>query len=438
MIRGVLFGLGLIALGGTGFSQPADESDRRWFRVTLDPPTAATAGVWVGGEIVLHVQFVSADPFKRVRFRLPAIEGARSTVLAQARTRKVDIVDEDGYSTLDSQKYSHEIRISLVPERSGTLVIPPITATGIAEPVGRRSFEFEDIHPEQTLVVHPTDPEWAGDAGLVSRQVAIRDSWSRALADIRNGDTVRRTVTLRAAGLTADDLPEFHLESRTGHRVLRTEVVTETEKTERGLVAHLQQSWDIHFETEDVTHVDGVALAYWNPELGRPETAVLAATRVEPRMRDAAALRDRLRAQAHAGHQARRLGLWGLVSVPMAILAAGILLTLRHALPTGADRRLWRASRQCTDPLDFYRAFLVWGRATFGPRPVTGRAEVSELGTRATEQIDRLHASVFGAGGGRPRLRTLAGVLILSSRRRALRRFLQTLIPGTARFLFLR
>ncbi len=438
MIRGVLGGLALWAVSATGLAQPVDVSERRWFQVTLTPPAAAESGAYVGGELILHVQFVSSDPLKRVRLDLPVIRGARSTVLVRAQTRKVQIVDDDGYSTLESQKYSHETRLALVPEQGGTLVIPPITVTGIAELADRQTVEFEETHPEQVLVVHPADPELIGGPWVVSQQATLRDSWSRDAIDIRNGDTVRRTVTLRAVGLTADDLTPFHLQARAGHRVIHTEVATRTEQTDHGFIAHLEQSWDIYFDTEDATHVDGVTFRYWNPELGRPEAATLATRRIEPLKRDAAALRDSLRADALARHQARRLGLWGLASVPAAGLTTLALLVLWRMLPTRADWRLWQASRRGSTPLDFYRAFLAWGRHTFGSGPVVGRAETATLGARAAVQVRHLHTSVFGAGGGSPPLPAIAAALILGSRWRALRRLLRALIPGAARFLFLR
>ena len=89
MIRILLGCLCLCVSAVTAFAQQTDEADRRWFTVTLDPPWAAAEGMYVGGEMILHVQFISSDPFKRVRLDLPAIDGARTTVLTRARTRQV-------------------------------------------------------------------------------------------------------------------------------------------------------------------------------------------------------------------------------------------------------------------------------------------------------------------------------------------------------------
>ena len=438
MIRVLLGCLVLCVTGSAALAQQASEAESRWFQVTLEPSFVAAQGAYVGGEIVLHIQFISSDPFKRVRLHLPAIEGVRSAVLARPHTRQVEVLDADGYSTLGSSKYSHETRLAIVPERSGTIVIPPITVTGISEPADRQSFEFTEIHPEKVIVVHPPAPEFAGAVWIVTRDATIKDAWSHAISEIRNGDTVRRTVTLRVVGVTGDDLPELVLDPDDGHRVLSTEVSTRTEKTDLGFIAHLEQSWDIYIETEDITHISGIRFPYWNPELAQPADIAVPPQRIEPLKRDAVALRQTLREEAFAGHRVNRLGLIGLLSVPMAALTLAIGLLLWRALPTRADLRFWRASRREADPLEFYGSFLAWGRDTFGPHTTIGREQALLLGTRATEQVGRLHRSIFGRSGGSVQPGHLAATLILASRRLVMRRFLSTILPGMSRFLFLR
>ena len=438
MIRVLLGCLGLCAVGTAAFAQQAGEAERRWFEVTLEPAFVAAQGTYVGGEIVLHVQFISSDPFKRVRLALPAIEGVRSTVLARPHTRQVEVLDAEGYSTLGSRKYSHETRLAIVPERSGTIVIPPITVTGISEPADRRGFEFTAIHPERVIIVHPESPDFAGAAWIVSHRATMEDSWSHAISDIRNGDTVRRTVALSVAGMAGDDLPELVLDPDDGHRVLSTEVSARTETTDHGLIAHLEQSWDIYIETEDVTHISGIRFPYWNPELGRTADVTVPPQRVEPLKRDAVALRQALREEAFAGHQVSRLGLMGLLAAPMAALTLAVALLLWRALPTTTDVRFWRASRQDPDPLEFYGAFLTWGRDTFGARTPMGRAEARLLGSRASDQVERLHRAIFGPSGGSAQPGRIARTLILGSRRRVMQQFLSAIPPAIAGFLFLR
>lgn len=441
MIRVLLSCLCLCAFGtGTFAQQPgqANQLDRLSFSVTLEPKFVTTQGAYIGGEIVMHVQFISSDPFKRIRLDLPVIDGVRSDVLARAHTRQIELVGDEGYSILGGKGYSHETRLAIVPMQSGTLVIPPITITGISEPGNVPNFEFEKIYPEQTITVHPNSPDFGGDAWIVSRDVTIEDTWSHDVSEIQNGDTVRRTVTLTVAGLTADDLPELVLDSSDGHRVLHTEVSTETEKTDTGFIAHLEQSWDIYVETEDVTYINGVQLPYWNPMLETTEVVSVSRQRVEPLKRDALALRQTLRDEALAEHQAQRLGLLVLVSLPAAALIAFLTLVIWRALPTRADLRFWHASKQSDAPLEFYGSFLSWGRRTFGSHTVVGREQVLALGARAAGHVERLQRAIFGPRGGDFESRRTAATLIWGARRTSLAQFFAAIVPGLSRFLFLR
>jgi hypothetical protein len=243
---------------------------------------------------------------------------------------------------------------------------------------------------------------------------------------------------LSVTGVTADDLPDLILASNDGYKVLSTTVTTETEKTDSGFIAHLDQVWEIYVETDDVTYVDEIRFPFWNPQLARKEIASVPRQRIEPLPRDALELRDHMRAQVLAEHRAKRLGLAILLWVPVAALLAFLGLALWRALPTRADWNFWRASRQVGAPLDFYRSFLTWGRHTFTRRTALGQEHATELGARATDQVERLHRSIFGSRGGQVEAKRVATTLIWARRRQSVTRLLSAIVPGVSRFLYLR
>lgn len=429
MIRLLLCSLCLWVWSAVASAQRLDDVDRMWFAVTMEPATVVTEGAYIGGEIVMNVSFLSSDPFKRLRLDMPDIEGVRTTTLVRPYTRQINVMGGKGYS--------HEMRLAIVPTRSGTIVIPPIEVTGISEPAHGDNFVFKETYPEHAITVLPESSDYGDDLWIVSREARMEDSWSPEIASIQNGDTVRRHVALSVVGVTAETLPELILRSNDGYRVLSTKVSTTTEKTDAGFIAHLEQSWEIYVETDDVTYVDAIRFPYWNPALAKKEMVGAPRQRIEPLPRDALELRDHLRAQVLADHRAKRLGLDILLWVPAAILFAFLGLALWRALPTGADLRFWRASRQASAPLDFYGSFLSWRTQVFGTR-TAGETHVSALGARARDHVEGLNRSIFGPRGGPLEARRVATVLIWASRRRALTRFLSAIIPGLSRFLYLR
>ncbi|MDH3772103.1 MAG: hypothetical protein OET79_14115, partial [Nitrospirota bacterium] len=132
------------------------------------------------------------------------------------------------------------------------------------------------------------------------------------------------------------------------------------------------------------------------------------------------------------------LGLVVLLSLPAAALLAFLALACWRALPTRADLRFWRASKQTDAPLEFYASFLSWGRHTFGTRTAVSQEHVSALGARATDQVERLHRSIFGPCSGDVETKRIAATLIWASRRMMMTRFMSAIIPSISRFLFLR
>jgi hypothetical protein len=340
-----------------------------------------------------------------------------------------------GYS--DQAGYSYEAHLSIVPERSGELLIPPIRVTGISQPSEGQPFEFQRTMPERTITVHPVSDEFTGEHWIVSRDVRIEQTWSPDLTSIRNGDTVRRSIVLTIAGIRADDLPALGLGAEAGYRVLSTGDMSETEKTVDGLVARLEQSWDIYVETEDVIHVDGFRIPYWNAETGRTEVAGLPRQRIEPWPEDVSALREQLRADMLAEHRAKSLGLVFVLSLPAAALLMFLAVLIWRIAPTRADLKFLRASRRVDTPRSFYASFLSWGRQALDVPTIVGQHHVSTLGNQATDHVKELHQDIFGRAAATCHPRQMASTLIKASRRRAASRFLASVRSGLSRFLFL-
>lgn len=438
MIRILLSLLAILASLLPVMAQTPNDGDRLWFSVAVEPDFVLDKGAYVDGEMVLRIRLMSPDPFQRLRLDLPDIEGARVETLVRPHMRQLGSLGAMGYA--DTAGYSYEARLAILPQRSGALVIPPISVTGLSQTEGGPAVAFRRTVPERSITVHPPSPDFAGEHWIVSREARLEEQWSPEIEAIRDGDTVHRRVALTVAGVIAEDLPTLTLEAKDGYRVLSTLVQAETEVTEDGLIAHLEQSWDIYVETADVFHVDGFRFPYWNPETARTEIASLPSQRVEPLPEDATALRDQLRADAIAGHRARSAGLIVLLSLPLAALLALAAFLLWRTLPTRADIALWRAARRAAHrdeeaPMSFYPAFLAWSRRTLDARPVVSRQQLALLGDRAADHVDALHRSIFASPGGEIPTRPIARALIGASRRMTVRRLLSAIRSRLARFL---
>ena len=407
-----------------------EDAERLWFTVTTEPEAMFEKGGWVGEEIILDVHFVSSDPFKRLRLELPKIEGARVETLVRPHTLQINMLGGRGYS--------HEARLAIVPTRSGTLTIPQIRVTGIAQQRNGRSVEFAEVYPEQNMEVKPPPVDYGGAAWVVPRELSMEQNWSADINTLRAGDTIRRTVVLDVRGVRAEDLPELTLNSNEGYRVLSNELNVETIRTAKGFSAKLTQSWDLFIETDEITYIDAVHFPYWDTATATTAVAQIPPQRVEPILRDAKELRDQLREEAVQRHQTQRLGLIALLALPLAAFVVIVLIGIWHALPTRADLRMKRSVRDAGSPAGFYPSFQEWGRETFGVRRPVEQARIAELGEDATLRSEELNLSIFARGKQDADVARTASAMVRGARRRRVAGYFSTLGPAISRMLFLK
>lgn len=407
-----------------------DDVKRRWFEVTMQPEAIPARGGWIGEEIILDVHFVSSDPFTRLRLELPEIEGAKVDTLVRPHTLQINMFGGRGYS--------HQTRLAIVPTEAGTLTIPEIRVTGVAQQRNGRNVEFEEIHPTQEIAINAQPADYGGAIWIAPHQVSIEESWSSDIDSLKVGDTIRRTVVLDAVGVRADDLYELVLESNDGYRVLSHDVETETIRTPKGYGARLTQSWDLYIETDEIAYIDAVHFPYWDTEAATTVVAQVPRQRVEPILRDATELRDRLREEALQNHQVQRFGLIVLLALPITALVIAIALGIWHALPTRADLRLKRSVREARSPIGFYPSFQDWGRETFGIRRPVEQARLSELGDDARARSDELNASIFARGDREADVAGTAAALVRAARRKRVAGYLSAIGPAVSKMLFLK
>ncbi|MEM7252356.1 MAG: hypothetical protein AAF493_13140 [Pseudomonadota bacterium] len=407
-----------------------DDSRRMWFTVTIQPENVLTEGAYVGGQLVMDVQFISSDPFQRLRLTLPTIEGARTDVLVRPYTVQI--------ARLGGKGYSHSARLAIVPLRAGPLDIPAIEIRGLSTPRGDRSFEFRRKHPARTVTVLPPDGVIPADRWVVSTKATVEETWSPPIESVARGDTVERRIRLTVNGVHADELPPLELNANTGYRVLNRERVINTEKRDTGFVATVEERWLLHVDTEAVFYVDGIAFRYWDPAAHAVVTLQADRRRVEPVLRDAKARRQQLRDGALRDHQTERWGVAALLGLPLlGALGVGVL-ALWAAVPSRADWQLWRAASRQKAPLEFYGEFLHWVRRTFGSQTRVHDQWVGELGGSATTRVRGMHDALFRPGNANFDQRRTALGVILAARRADVLRLVHRVARALGRFFFLR
>jgi hypothetical protein len=391
-------------------------------RVIIEPNHVLRNGAHVQGQVLLRVILTSPYPFAAIDFAMPEITGARVITLIKPKTRTIHIYEKTGYA--------HETRLSLFPEQSGTLVIPPITIMGSVTNEAGESELFDLSNPAVEIPVHPIDPALEASWWMVADAVEITENWTPEPDQFRVGDTVRRHVDVVAYGVSVEQLPHIEQYADQGYAMVGAWQDGKTDFTKTGLVARLKQTWDIRIQSREVMYISPIEIHYWDAVANQPAVARLLPKRVEPLARDPDAMRRNLVEAAMAAHQGRRLGVFVLLALPAAACLLLLVLIFCAARLTRADRRLLAESGSDIGAVNGLSEVLRWSQGNYGLRGARALSGLrGRLSAAGRDPLDRLEEAVFD-GKNRPiDNRAVARRIVSAARRgrvRALFRRLMT------------
>lgn len=191
-----------------------------------------------------------------------------------------------------------ERRYAVFPQRSGSLTIPPITLT--AKVPDRRSRTMDSLDPfgdpfnllqplqsirvrsnEIVLNVRPPPASAQGGAWLPATDLTLEESWSTEPPALRVGEPVTRTLTLRADGLTAAQLPVIEPGHWEGAKVYTDQPTLQTEPGRDGIVGTSQLKWAVVPSQEGKIVLPEVRIPWWDSRSHQLKAAVLPARTLE-------------------------------------------------------------------------------------------------------------------------------------------------------------
>ena len=380
-------------------------------KVIIEPSHVLRNGAYVQGQVLLRVLLTSPFPFAAIDFSMPEIIGAHVVTLIKPKTRTIHFYEKTGYA--------HETRLSLFPQKSGILVVPPITIKGeITNEAGESEF-FDLSNPEVEIPVHPVNPDLGASWWMVADAVEITESWTPEPDQFRVGDTVRRHIKVIADGISVEQLPHIEQSANQGYAIAGAWQDGKTDRTKTGLVAQLQQTWDLRIQSGEVMYISPIEIHYWDAVANQPAVARLPSKRVEPLARDPEAMRRNLVDAAMAKHQGRRLGVILLLALPATACLLLLIFVFLAVKPTAADRRLLADCRSDLSAVKAFSAVLRWSQESFGLR---GARSLFSLGDRLSaagrDPLATLEAAVFDGKGRLIDNRAVARGVVSAARRR--------------------
>lgn len=185
-----------------------------------------------------------------------------------------------------------ELRYAIFPQQSGALSIPQQVFS--ATPVERSNeYEFNPFgprpgrptrvkSPQIPLEVKPRPASWPADvAWLPARALTLSEAWNPEPTDVTVGDSLTRSLMLRAEGLSSAQLPPLPIQDSAGLRRYPDQPQQRNEVSDKGLIGSREESEALVPSQSGRIALPEVQVLWWNTELDRLESASLPARTLE-------------------------------------------------------------------------------------------------------------------------------------------------------------
>ncbi|WP_447592696.1 BatD family protein [Aquipseudomonas campi] len=181
-----------------------------------------------------------------------------------------------------------ELRYAIYPQKSGELTIPSqlFSATpaqrsnnDVYNPFGPRPGRSVQVKsPEVPLTVKAKPADYPADAPwLPARSLSLAESWSPEPDQARVGDSLTRSILMRAEGLSSAQLPPLPTSQAIGLRRYPDQPKLANESSERGLIGSREEREALVPSRSGTIDLPELKVVWWNTREDRLEHTSLPA-----------------------------------------------------------------------------------------------------------------------------------------------------------------
>lgn len=178
----------------------------------------------------------------------------------------------------------HELRYAIFPQQTGEFLIPELIFTASETTTRRSIFDFpgqgkpiRKMSKQHTVKVTNPPSEFAGNTWLPANSMTLTESWSDDPTTIRVGDSITRTITVKADGLMESQLPPFEFKPIDGAKLYPDQGLAERSITDSGVIATRIDSAAIIPTQQGVISLPEIRIDWWDTTKERMQSAVVPA-----------------------------------------------------------------------------------------------------------------------------------------------------------------
>lgn len=233
----------------------------------------STTDLYVQQQITLTVKLHFAAELKRGSLTEPSLTGANILQIGK---------DKESENIINGKRYRIIERVyAISPQQSGDVVLKsPIFSGEIIMPSARRSnfLSFAETKPvsiigdDITLTVKAIPTQISG-AWLPSELLALHQEWQPIASQFKVGEPITRTITLTAAGLSKEQLPEITMEVPQGLKVYPDQEKLHTGLNNERLVSQKVVNFAIVASQAGEYQLPEITVPWWNTVTNKAEIA---------------------------------------------------------------------------------------------------------------------------------------------------------------------
>lgn len=203
------------------------------------------------------------------------------------------LTEDSNYNTkINGVEYSViERKYAVFPQKSGTLTIKPLVLTAEVSANGRSTFN-SFFNPQLTrnkrvesnavtLSVKPLPAAFTGTHWLPAEQLEISQQWSGDLLQMKVGEPLTRTLTLRAKGASVGQLPELNVaKTDPALKIYPDQPVLQEQKTADGLIAIREEKLALMPSKAGAYTLPAIEVPWFNTKTEKMEIAKIPETTI--------------------------------------------------------------------------------------------------------------------------------------------------------------
>jgi hypothetical protein len=230
---------------------------------------------YVQSQIILTLKVLTSITLSDISMSELNIENSRVTSLGNTQYRsKINGKDHIVY----------EVKYAIFPETSGTITIPSMVVDAVkggrrslfSDPFGGRGQRLRLRTDPIELVVKEIPDEFTGSLWLAASELNLIEEWSKPGEKFQVGDSLTRSITFRAKGLSGEQLPPTDIPVIFGVKFYPDQPVIESSEDLSGVSGIRKDAYAIIPTSPGTYTLPGLTIQWWDTDEKRMKTSTLA------------------------------------------------------------------------------------------------------------------------------------------------------------------